>query len=176
LALFAFETIIAFGPNASRPHHQPGPRKLRATDTILIDFGAQYNGYCADITRCFVLGKPTAAYRHAYEVTAKAQAAAIAVARAGATLREVDLAARNVVRESGLPVYGYGTGHGVGLEIHEDPFLREDAKGTLKAGQILTIEPGVYIPGKLGVRIEDDILITENGCQVLTGACPHLRF
>lgn len=171
-----FETIVAFGPNASRPHHEPGPRKLKETDTILIDFGAQYGGYCSDITRCFVLGKPTAAYRRAYEVTEEAQAAAIAVARAGVTLRDVDLAARNVVRDSGLPVYGYGTGHGVGLEIHEDPFLREDAKGTLQAGQIITIEPGVYIPGKLGVRIEDDILITDNGCQVITSACPHLCF
>lgn len=171
-----FETIVAFGPNASRPHHQPGQRRLRSKDTILIDFGARYGGYCADITRCFVLGKPTAAYRRAYEVTEKAQAAAIAVARAGATLRDVDLAARQVARDSGLPVYGYGTGHGFGLEIHEDPFLREDAKGTLQVGQILTIEPGVYIPDKLGVRIEDDILITESGCKVLTSACPHLQF
>ncbi len=169
-----FETIIAFGPNASRPHHQPGPRKLRATDTILIDFGARFEGYCADITRCFVLGKPSAAYRRAYRITEQAQAAAIAAARAGATLREVDLAARHVVRDSGFPVYGYGTGHGFGLEIHEDPFLREDAKGTLQAGQVVTIEPGVYLPGKLGVRIEDDILITENGSQLLTAACPRL--
>jgi len=171
-----FETIVAFGPNASRPHHQPGPRKLRKTDTILIDFGARFDGYTADITRCFVLGKPCAAYRRAYDVTARAQAAAIAVAKAGAKLRDVDEAARKVVRDSGLPVYGYGTGHGVGLEIHEDPFLRPESKGTLQAGQILTIEPGVYIPGKLGVRIEDDILITESGCKILTGACPHLQF
>ncbi len=171
-----FETIVAFGPNASRPHHQPGPRKLRKTDTILIDFGARFGGYTADITRCFVLGKPSAAYQRAYDVTAKAQTAAIAVARAGAKLRDVDEAARKVVRDSGLPVYGYGTGHGIGLEIHEDPFLRPESKGTLQAGQILTIEPGVYIPGKLGVRIEDDILITENGCKILTGACPHLQF
>lgn len=171
-----FETIIAFGPNASRPHHQPGQRRLKEKDTILIDFGARYGGYCSDITRCFVLGKATAAYRRAYEVTAKAQAAAMAAARAGAKLRDVDLAARGVMRDSGLPVYGYGTGHGFGLEIHEDPFLRQDAKGVLQAGQVITIEPGVYIPGKLGVRIEDDILITENGCEILTGACPHLRF
>lgn len=170
-----FETIVAFGPNASRPHHQPGARRLRKIDTILIDFGARYDGYTADITRCFVLGKPSAAYRRAYEVTARSQAAAIAVAKAGAKLREVDEAARKVVRDSGLPVYGYGTGHGIGLEIHEDPFLRPESEGTLQAGQILTIEPGVYIPGKLGVRIEDDILIMEDGCQVLTGACPHLR-
>jgi Xaa-Pro aminopeptidase len=136
-----FETIVAFGPNASRPHHQPGPRKLRKTDTILIDFGARFEGYTADITRCFVLGKPSAAYRRACEVTARSQAAAIAAARAGAKLRDVDEAARKVVRDSGFPVYGYGTGHGIGLEIHEDPFLRPESKGTLQAGQILTIEP-----------------------------------
>jgi len=170
-----FETIVAFGPNASRPHHQPSPRKLRRTDTILIDFGASYNGYTCDITRCFVLGGPTAAYRQAYEVVERAQQAAIATARAGARLAAVDLAARNVVRESGLPVYGHGSGHGIGLEIHETPFLQEDAQETLQAGQIITIEPGVYIPGKLGVRLEDDILITDKGCQILTRKCPHMR-
>ena len=86
---------------------------------------------------------------------------------------EVDAAARNAIRASGLPVYGHGTGHGFGLEIHEIPFLKEEAKGRLQAGQIITIEPGVYLPGKLGVRIEDDILITDDGCELLTGACPR---
>jgi len=171
----SFETIVAFGPNASRPHHQPSQRQLRKTDTILIDFGASYKGYCSDITRCFVLGKPTAAYRRAYEVVERAQAASIAATRAGAELTTVDAAARAVIRESGLPVHGHGGGHGLGLEIHEIPFLKEDAQGTLQAGQIITIEPGVYIPGKLGIRIEDDILITENGCQILTRKCPHAQ-
>jgi Xaa-Pro aminopeptidase len=172
-AKVGFETIVAFGPNASRPHHQPSQRKLRPRDTILIDFGARTNGYCCDITRSFAFGKPAAAYRRAYEVVEKAQAAAIRAAKAGVKLVEVDAAARNVIRESGLPVYGHGTGHGFGLEIHEIPFLKEGAKGSLQAGQIITIEPGIYIPGKLGVRIEDDILITESGCEILTGACPR---
>jgi len=171
-AKVGFETIVAFGPNASRPHHQPSQRKLGPRDTILIDFGAKYNGYCCDITRSFASGKPTAAYCRAYEVVGKAQAAAIRAAKAGIELVEVDAAARNAIRESGLPVYGHGTGHGFGLEIHEIPFLKEGAKGKLQTGQIITIEPGVYIPGKLGVRIEDDILITEDGCELLTGACP----
>jgi Xaa-Pro aminopeptidase len=170
-----FETIVAFGANASRPHHQPSGRKLRQSDTILIDFGATSKGYTSDITRCFVVGKPTAAYRRAYEIVERAQAAAISTARAGAELATVDAAARAVIRESGLPVYGHGSGHGIGLEIHEIPFLKEDAQGTLQAGQIITIEPGVYIPGKLGVRLEDDILITEDGCQILTRKCPHAR-
>ena len=169
----AFETIVAFGPNASRPHHQPGRRKLRGNDTILIDFGAAYNGYASDITRCFVVGKPTAAYRAAYAVVEQAQAAAIAAAAAGVKLSVVDEAARAVIRDSGFPVYGHGSGHGLGLEIHEIPFLKEDAKGALKVGQIITIEPGIYIPGKLGVRIEDDILITEKGCRIVTSKCPH---
>jgi len=172
-AKVGFETIVAFGPNASRPHHQPSHRKLGQRDTILMDFGARYNGYCCDITRSFALGKPTAAYRWAYEVVEKAQAAAIRVAKAGVKLVELDATARNAIRESGLPVYGHGTGHGFGLEIHEIPFLKEGAKGDLKAGQIITIEPGIYLPGKLGVRIEDDILITNEGCELLTGACPR---
>jgi len=169
----AFETIVAFGANGSRPHHQPGTRKLRKTDTILIDFGARYNGYCSDITRCFALGRPTTAYRKTYEVVQQAQAAAIATVRAGVPLTEVDTAARDVIRANGLPVYGHGTGHGFGLEIHEDPFLKEDAEGVLEAGQILTIEPGIYIPDKLGIRAEDDVLVTEAGCEILTKACPH---
>jgi Xaa-Pro aminopeptidase len=172
-AKVGFETIVAFGPNASRPHHQPSQRKLGPRDTVLIDFGARYEGYCCDITRSFAFGKPTPAYRRAYEVIEQAQAAAIEAARAGAALTDVDAAARKVIRDSGLPVYGHGTGHGFGLEIHEIPFLKEEAKGRLEAGQVITIEPGIYIPGKLGVRIEDDILITETGREILTTQCPR---
>ncbi|MEN6578735.1 MAG: aminopeptidase P family protein [Phycisphaerales bacterium] len=169
----AFETIVAFGANGSRPHHHPSQRKLKPRDTILIDFGARYEGYCSDITRSFAFGTPTPAYRATYAVVEKAQAAAIAVARAGVDLVEVDAAARAVIRESGLPVYGHGTGHGIGLEIHENPFLKENAQGKLRVGQILTIEPGVYLPDKLGIRIEDEILITETGCEVITSECPR---
>jgi Xaa-Pro aminopeptidase len=170
-AKVGFDTIIAFGPNASRPHHQPGPRQLKETDTVLIDFGARYNGYCCDITRSFPVGKPSAAWRRAYQAVHEAQAAAIRAAKAGMPLADLDAIPRAVIRESGLPVYGHGSGHGFGLEIHEIPFLKETAQGTLQAGQIITIEPGIYLPGKLGVRIEDDILITDTGCQVLTTQC-----
>jgi Xaa-Pro aminopeptidase len=107
-------------------------------------------------------------------VVERAQAAAIAVAKAGVPLVEVDAAARAVIRESGLPVYGHGSGHGIGLEIHENPFLKETAEDVLQTGQILTIEPGVYVPGKFGIRLEDDILITENGCKIITADCPHM--
>ncbi len=169
-----FETIIAFGPNASRPHHQPSKRKLKKPDTVLIDFGAKYKGYCSDITRCFCLGRPTSFYKRVYDVVEQAQAAAIRLIKDGADMIEVDAAARQVIAENNLPVYGHGSGHGIGLEIHENPFLKPDGKGRLKAGQIMTIEPGIYIPGKIGVRIEDDVLVTETGCRLLTQNCPHL--
>jgi Xaa-Pro aminopeptidase len=172
-AKVGFETIVAFGPNGSRPHHQPSERKLAQRDTILIDFGARCEGYCCDITRSFAFGRPTAAFRRVYAVVERAQAAAIESARAGAELAQVDAAARAVIRESGLPVYGHGTGHGFGLEVHEAPFLREEAKGTLQAGQVITIEPGIYLPGRLGVRLEDDILITDSSCEILTAECPR---
>jgi len=169
----SFETIVAFGPNASRPHHQPGKRKLGKKDSVLIDFGARFKGYCSDITRCFAIGGMTSLYKRVYDVVEQAQAAAIKMIKAGVKITQVDAAARKVIDKSGLPVYGHGTGHGLGLEIHESPFLKADAKGTLKAGQVITIEPGIYMPGKLGVRIEDDILVTETGYKILTRSCPH---
>jgi len=173
-ATSSFDTIVAFGPNASRPHHQPGKRRLKRRDTILVDFGAKYKGYCSDITRCFAVGKPTALYKKVYDVVQQAQAAAMKLVRAGVEMVKVDTAAREAIRKNDLPVYGHGTGHGFGLEIHELPFLKPESKGKLEAGQVITIEPGVYIPGRLGVRIEDDILVTETGCRTLTRNCPHL--
>ncbi len=169
----SFETIVAFGPNASRPHHQPDGKRLKQKDTVLIDFGAKYKGYCSDITRCFVVGRPTAFYKKIYDVVEQAQAAAIKMIKAGVKMKDVDTAARGVIKDNELPVYGHGTGHGLGLEIHESPFLKVESKGTLKAGEVITIEPGIYIPGKLGVRIEDDVLVTEMGSRILTRKCPH---
>ena len=169
----SFETIVAFGPNGSRPHHQPGTRKLRKKDAVLIDFGAKYKGYCSDITRCFVIGGISAFYKKVYDAVEQAQAAAIKTIKPGVKITQVDAAAREVIDKTDLPVYAHGTGHGFGLEIHEDPFLKPDGKGKLKAGQVITIEPGIYMPGKLGVRIEDDILVTETGHKILTHKCPH---
>ena len=170
----SFDTIVAFGPNASRPHHQPGKRKLKQKDTVLIDFGVKYKGYCCDITRCFAVGRPTTFYKKVYDVVQQAEAAAIKMVKAGVKINRVDAAAREVIGSSDLPVYGHGTGHGLGLEIHELPFLKAESKGKLKAGEVITIEPGIYIPGKLGVRMEDDILVTETGSKILTHSCPHL--
>ncbi len=171
----SFETIVAFGANASRCHHQPTGKKLKRNDYILIDFGARYKGYCCDLTRCFVVGKPggLALYKKVYDAVQRAQAAAIKMVKAGAAIKQVDSAARETIAKYDLPVYGHGTGHGLGIEIHEEPFLNAENKGKLKAGQVITIEPGVYIPGKLGVRIEDDVLVTESGCKILSRSCPH---
>lgn len=169
----SFETIVAFGANGSRPHHRCGNRKLRKNDTILIDFGVRYKGYCCDLTRCLVVGKTGSLYEKAYGAAKEAQAAAISKARAGVKVSEVDAAAKEVIRGYGLPVYGHGTGHGLGLEVHELPVVSASVEARLEAGQVVTIEPGVYIPGKLGVRIEDDILVTETGCRVLSSDCGH---
>ena len=168
----SFETIAAFGANASRPHHKPTSRKLKKNDTVLIDFGVRLNGYCCDITRCFSVGTPMKLYGRAYAAVEEAQMAAIKTLKAGVEISRVDAAARDIIRKSGLPVYGHGTGHGLGLEVHELPMVSGRTKGKLQAGDVITIEPGVYIPGRLGIRIEDDCLVTEDGCVILTDICP----
>ena len=169
----SFETIVAFGPNGSLPHHQPGARKLKNNDTVLIDFGVRYKNYCCDLTRCFVVGRASAFYKKVYETVQAAQAAAIKLIKPGVEICKVDAAAREVIAERGLPVYGHGTGHGLGLEVHEELVISAESKGRLQPGMVFTIEPGVYIPGKLGVRIEDDVLVTESGCKILNRSCPH---
>ena len=175
-ALTSFETIVAFGANASRPHHQPGARRLKKNDTVLIDFGVRYENYCCDLTRSFAVGKVSALYRKAYDAVKEAQAAAIKMIKPGVEKREVDARARAVIKKYDLPVYGHGTGHGLGLEVHEEPVISGESKGRLQAGMVFTIEPGVYIPGRLGVRIEDDVLVTDSGCKILSGKCLHLPF
>jgi len=172
----SFDTIVAFGAHGSRAHHQPSRRKLKKNDTVLIDFGVRYKGYCCDLTRCFSVGKSRRFYEKVYKVVQKSQSAAIKAVRAGATVADVELAAKEVIGNSGLEVYGHGTGHGLGLEIHEGPAVSSRAGGRLEAGMVLTIEPGVYIPGRLGVRIEDDILVRQAGCVVLSKGCPASPF
>ncbi len=164
----AFDAIVCFGPNGSRNHHFPGPRKLRKNDTVLVDFGACYKGYRSDKTRTFAVGKVSKNFAKAYETVAKSQDAAIKLIAEGITLKAIDTAARKVIKATKFPVYGHGTGHGLGLDIHEIPFMSHIAKGKLKAGQAITVEPGIYIPGKFGIRIEDDVLVTKTGCRILT--------
>jgi Xaa-Pro aminopeptidase len=164
-----FDTIVCFGANGSRNHHQPGRKKLGKNDTILLDFGANYKGYISDTTRSFAFGKLTSYYQRVYETVAHAQKAGIDAVRAGAKLCDVDAAAREVIEASEFPVYGHGTGHGLGLQVHESPYLSKmNKKEVLQTGQVITIEPGIYLPGKLGVRLEDDILVTESGCQIIS--------
>lgn len=168
-AVPGFETIICFGPNGSRNHHQPGERKLRKNDTILCDFGANYDGYISDITRTFACGTITPRFRNAYAAVARAQKAAIQAARAGARVADVDAASREQIRVAGLPIYGHGTGHGLGLQVHESPYLSAvDKKTKLMAGHVITIEPGIYLPGNFGIRLEDDVLVTATGAKVIT--------
>jgi len=170
----SFDPIVAFGGNASQPHHHPTNQKLKSSDTILIDFGAKVQGYCSDLTRCYAIGKVSKLYKKAYEVCFYAQRQAIKAVKAGAKIVDVDKVAREIIAKAGFAVYGHGTGHGTGLDIHEKPTLSPlNGKAVLKAGQIITIEPAIYIPGKLGIRIEDDVLVTETGCQVLSKSCPH---
>ncbi len=164
----SFDTIAAFGSNAAHPHHQPGSRKLKKNDTVLLDFGAKYAGYCCDITRCFTVGKVSRYYEKVYDAVKQAQAAAIAIIKDGVEIKKADAAAREKIAEYNLPVFGHGTGHGLGLEVHESPGISPMNNDKFQAGMVITIEPAVYIPGKFGIRIEDDVLVTETGCKVLT--------
>lgn len=167
----SFDTIVAFGANGSMPHYMPGRRKLKKIDTILIDWGVRCDGYCSDLTRCFVVGKARKNYLAAFSTVRKAQRSAIAKIRSGVKVAEVEQAARDVLKRAGLPQYGHGTGHGLGLDVHEQPIVSERLKKErLKVGDIITIEPGVYMPGKVGIRLEDDVLVTETGGKVLTPA------
>jgi Xaa-Pro aminopeptidase len=159
----SFDTIVAFGANAARPHHQPTGKKLRRNGAVLIDFGVRHNGYCCDLTRCFTVGKTNRLYARAYAAVERARDAALKMVRAGVEIKRVDAAAKEVIKKEGLPVFGHGTGHGLGLEVHELPTVSAKAQGTLQAGDVITIEPGVYITGRLGVRLEDDFLVTEDG-------------
>ncbi|NLW83692.1 MAG: aminopeptidase P family protein [Phycisphaerae bacterium] len=164
-----FETIVCFGPNGSRNHHQPSERKLANNDVLLLDFGANYNGYISDMTRCFAVGTPSDFYCRVYQTVARAQKAAIAAVRAGVRVCDVDAAARQVIEAAHLPAYGHGTGHGLGLQVHEMPSVSGlDRKTRLQAGQVITIEPGVYLPGKFGIRLEDDILVTDTNGKILS--------
>lgn len=173
----SFSNIVASGPNSSRPHHHPGPRKLRAGDPVTIDLGVVHRGYCSDLTRTPVLGKVDRKFAEIYEVCLAANLAAVEQLRPGMTGPEVDRLARDVVEAAGFAEYfNHGTGHGVGVEIHEGPRLSPlggDYK--LEPGNIVTIEPGIYLPGKFGVRIEDYVLVTATGAKVLSRAPRELR-
>jgi Xaa-Pro aminopeptidase len=164
----SFGTIVASGPNGALPHHLPSSRPLRRGDLITMDFGAQFAGYHADMTRTVALGEPAGWQRDVYELVATAQQAGCLAARAGAALREVDAAARDLIAEAGHGGhFGHGLGHGVGLEVHEAPLIGYGSTGKLEDRVSVTVEPGVYLPGRGGVRIED-VLIVGAGTAVGT--------
>jgi len=163
----AFDPIVASGPRSSMPHATPGDHKL--TGFITLDFGAVYRGYCSDMTRTVALGEPTKEMCRVYEIVLAAQTAGIAAARAGVAGREIDRAARNVIKAAGFGDYfGHGFGHGLGLEVHESPGAAPASVQPLPAGAVISAEPGIYLPGKFGVRIEDTLYLTETGCEILT--------
>ena len=164
----AFETIMASGPNSAIPHHRPTDRVIETGDLVKIDFGARVDGYHADCTRTFVIGPPTDWQREIHAAVQAAQAAGVEALRSGAVVADVDQAARTVLDEAGwLEHFTTGLGHGVGLEIHEDPYVGARTAGKLAAGTTLTMEPGIYLPDRGGVRIEDTVLVGETP-QVLT--------
>jgi Xaa-Pro aminopeptidase len=160
----AFETIVASGPNGAIPHHAPTDRPMRRGDLITMDFGALYGGYHADMTRTVALGEPDGWQREIYEVVAAAQRAGIEAARPGADVADVDAAARDLIRDAGHGEhFGHGLGHGVGLEVHEAPTIGYARTGKLADRVPVTVEPGVYLPGRGGVRIEDVLVVGTGG-------------
>ena len=168
----SFPTIIAGGARSALPHGRASSAALPAKGFVVSDFGVILAGYCSDMTRTVHLGRPRAEARSAYEAVKEAQQAALEAARVGRTVAEVDLAARKSFERRGLArFFPHSTGHGVGLEIHEPPRIAAGQGEPLKAGMVITIEPGIYVPGSWGVRIEDTILITASGSEVLT-PCP----
>ena len=175
----AFDTIVASGPHAALPHYRAGDRLLAAGDLVVLDFGGVLDGYCCDLTRTISVGPASAEARRVYEAVLDAQQAAIAAVRPGVETHEVDAAARRLLEDRGLgAAFGHGTGHGLGLDVHEEPRIgraRADSPSvSLQPGMVFTIEPGAYLPGWGGVRIEDDVLVTGDGCQLLTSVTREL--
>jgi Xaa-Pro aminopeptidase len=166
----SFPPIVAVGAHAALPHYRPGGvTRIGDSDFVLVDWGASRAGYKSDLTRVVVTGKVSPKFTNVYQSVLRAQALAIAAIRPGAKAGDVDALARSVLDEAGLGSYfDHGLGHGIGLEIHESPRLRKDAETVLRPGMVVTVEPGVYLPGWGGVRIEDDVLVTPDGHEVLT--------
>ena len=176
----AFDTIVASGPNSALPHHRAASRKLAAGDLVVLDFGGVLDGYCCDLTRMASVGTPSPEARRLYDAVRDAHRAAIAAVKPGRPASEVDAAARDVLQGHGLgDAFGHGTGHGLGLDVHEEPRVgrrRTDAPDPiLEPGMVFTIEPGAYLAGFGGVRIEDDVLVTDTACEVLTSVPRDLR-
>jgi Xaa-Pro aminopeptidase len=179
----AFDTIVASGPNAALPHARPGERTLTEGDLVVLDFGGIYDSYCVDLTRTVSVGPASGRTREVYDAVREAHDRAIAAVAPGRSRFDIDAAARDTLGKHGLAeAFGHGTGHGLGIEVHEDPRIsrrRPDldvniVDEAVAAGMVFTIEPGAYLPGWGGVRIEDDVLVTEQGVEVLTDVTTDL--
>jgi Xaa-Pro aminopeptidase len=164
----AFEIIVASGPHAAYPHHVTSNRKLQNNEMVLIDMGVDYQGYKSDLTRTFFLGRIKPLANKVYTIVEQTQSHVVKLIRPGILSRELDAAARQYIWRQGYgPFFSHNLGHGVGLEIHEAPFLSSKSQTQLEAGMVFTVEPGIYLAGRLGVRIEDMVLVTDKGAQVL---------
>ena len=171
----SFDPIVVTGANSSMPHGVPGDTPIRSGDFVTMDFGCVLDGYCSDMTRTVAVGMPTAEMREVYDVVLRAQEAGIAAFRAGVTGREVDAAGRKVIADAGFGAYfGHSFGHSLGLDIHESPSASPSESRVLPAGAVISAEPGIYLPGKFGVRIEDVVIVTEDGCENITAAEKNL--
>ena len=167
----ALESIVCVGKNAAECHHIPDDTVWNGHEPILVDIGVKFGGVCSDLTRNLLPKRPSSLYRKVYDLVLKANLAAIAAAKPGITGKALDRVARRVIAEGGFgKCFGHSLGHGVGLEVHEEPSLSKKSDTVLKPGMLVTIEPGIYLEDNLGVRIEDLILITETGCEVLSPA------
>ena len=167
----AFDTIVAFGPHTSMPHAVPGDRRLARGEAVLIDMGAVCDGYASDMTRTIHFGEPEPEFTEVYGTVLRAQETALAGLRAGISCAEADRLARTVIDDAGYGEYfTHSLGHGVGLDVHEPPRLAATTDDTLETGMVITVEPGIYLPGRFGVRIEDLAVITGDGCENLTRA------
>jgi Xaa-Pro aminopeptidase len=172
----SFPTIVAAGPNGALPHAEPGEREIGAGELVVFDMGAKLDGYCSDGTRTFAVGDPGEEGRAVYETVRAAQAAALDAVASGIDGEELDRVARELIAEAGHGErFGHGLGHGVGLEVHEGPRVSPRSDDVLKSGEVVTIEPGVYLPGKLGVRIEDLVVVSEDGCRNLSSLTKDLQ-
>jgi len=176
VSALAFPPIIASGPNGAEPHAEITDRALAAGDLVTVDFGVMMDGYASDMTRTFIIGKLSAKQSSIYDSVKRAQAAGLKAAKAGMPCAALDAVTRDVIRKDGFEKYFiHTTGHGIGTEIHEDPRIGAHSEAVLEAGMVVTIEPGIYIEGLGGVRIEDTIVITETGCDVMTPGIPKNR-
>jgi Xaa-Pro aminopeptidase len=171
----SFETIIAAGPHGALPHAQPRDVEIHRGDLVVIDWGAELDGYCSDCTRTVAVGDPGEETRRVYELVLEAQLAGLSAIKAGAGGRAVDAVARDLIEAGGHgEQFGHGLGHGVGIDVHESPRLSQRSEDELRAGNVVTVEPGIYIPGRFGIRIEDLVVVTEGGCEILTGVTKRL--